>query len=91
MEKGLIEINQYLKNRIYGTGSQKHVDFLSKVSGMNDLERRMFQMLHERKPDEVIASELGLSKNSYNLVEECVRVKVTLAVFECINHYMDVY
>lgn len=84
-------MNQYLKNMIYGKGSKKHVDFMIEISGMNETEAAVLRGLHDRKPDEVIAAELGLSKNSYGLVEECVRAKIALAVFESINHYMDHY
>lgn len=84
-------MNQCLKNTVYGKGCQRQVDFMAEISGMNPDERAVFQMLHERKIDEVIQMELGLSKSAYMQIEESVRAKLLLAVFECINGYMDNY
>ena len=84
-------MNQNLKNVVYGKGSQRHIDFMAEIGGMNTDEKAVFQMLHERKLDEVIQAELGLSKSSFNQIEESVRAKLLLAVFECINAHMDEY
>lgn len=81
-------MNQNLKNVVYGKGSQKHIDFMAEIGGMNDDEKAVFQMLHERKIDEVIQAELGLSKSAYIQIEESVRSKLLVAVFECINAHM---
>lgn len=49
----------------------------------------MFFLIHEGKPDQVIMDCMNLSKRSYARVEESVRAKLLLAIFDCINHRME--
>lgn len=78
-------MNQALKYNVYTKGSVKQAEFLAELGGMNREERELFMMLHEGKSDLFIQEELGLTRRSYERVEESVRAKLLLAVFDCIN------
>lgn len=82
-------MNQILKERIYQMGTQKQINFMAHIGGMNEEEKQLFNRLHEGKPDSVIQDELNMSRKTYNRIEESVRAKLLLAVFECINHHME--
>lgn len=82
-------MNQCLKDTIYGKGTQKQVDFMATLGGMNELETKVFQLIHEGKTDLYIQEELALSRTSYQKVEDSVRSKLLVAVFECITCHME--
>ena len=82
-------MNQILKDVIYSKGTQEHVDFIAKCSGMNAEEKQILQMLHEGRTDLYIQEELGLSKTAYKDRELLMRIKVVLAVFRCIDRCMN--
>lgn len=82
-------MNQILKDVVYGKGTQKQIDFIAEIGGMNEEETKIFNMIHRKVPDEVIQDELGICKNSYRRVEESIRAKLTIAIFECINCHME--
>lgn len=87
--QGIHIMNQVLKDTIYGKGTQRQVDFMASIGGMNEEEKNLFQLIHEGKSDIFIQESMGLSRKSYDRVEESVRAKLLLAVFECINHHME--
>lgn len=82
-------MNQVLKDSVYGMGTDKQVDFMANVGGMNEEEHAVFKLLHRKKSDTYIQYELGLSRKSYDRIVESVRAKLLLAVFYCINYAMD--
>lgn len=82
-------MNQYLKDAVYCTGTQSQVDYIKAAGGMTNEEVEVFQRLHEGKPDEVIQSELGMSRKYYERVENQVRRKLLVAVFHCIDVAMN--
>lgn len=82
-------MNQVLKDTIYGKGTQRQVDFMASLGGMNEEEKALFQMIHEGKSEVVIQDMLSLSRKSYERVEESVRAKLLIAVFECILYRME--
>lgn len=84
-------MNQVLKDSVYKKGTIRQVDFMAEVGGMNEEERAIFRLIHEGKTDIYIQQELSLSRKAYARIEESIRAKLLLAVFECINHYMDDY
>ena len=81
-------MNQILKDSVYNRGTQKHVDFLAALGGMNEEEKKVFQMTHDGKSDTFIQDEIGVSRKTYDRIMEAVRAKLLLAVFECINNCM---
>ena len=82
-------MNQCLKDAVYNRGSQKHVDFIAKIGGMTDEEKSVFQLIHDGQTDLFIQEEIGLSRTAYRKVEDSVRAKLLLAVFECINECLE--
>lgn len=84
-------MNRILKDTIYTKGTQRQVDFLAAVGGMNEEEYRMFCLTHDGKSDEIIQSEMCIGRKTYERILESMRAKLLLAVFECINHYKDDY
>ena len=88
---GRKDMNQALKDAVYNKGTLRQVNFMAAVGGMNEEEKEIFQLIHEGKTDIYIQQELNLSRKAYARIEEAIRAKLLLAVFECINHYMDDY
>lgn len=86
-----MKMNQVLKDTVYGKGTQRQVDFMAEIGGMNQEERKVFQLIHEGKSELYIQEELSLSRNSYERLEETVRAKLLIACFECINCHMEEY
>lgn len=81
-------MNQILRDNVYNRGTQRHVDFLAELGGMNEEEKQVFQLTHEGKSDTYIQDTIGLSRKGYDRIMEAVRAKLLLAVFECINNSM---
>lgn len=84
-------MNQILKDCVYGKGTKRQVQFLSQIGGMNEEECQVLQYIHERKTDSFIQDIMGLSRKAYDRVEESVRAKLLIAIFECINCHMETY
>lgn len=82
-------MNQVLKDAVYQMGTMKQLHFLADIGGMNGEETHFLELLHSGKTDLYIQTEMGLSRSSYRRIEEAVRAKLLLAVFESINHYME--
>lgn len=82
-------MNQVLKYTIYGKGTLEQVRFLAKIGGMNEEETQLFELLHNGSPDEYIQDVLGVSRRTYERIEEAVRAKLTIALFTCINKAID--
>ena len=82
-------MNQILKDVVYSKGTQRQVNFMADLGGMNTEERQFFQLVHEGKTDLYIQEELGVTRKTYVRIEESVRAKLLIAIFECINCHMD--
>lgn len=82
-------MNQAIKRSVYQRGNQAQVEFVARLGGMTEEEQRLFKMLHDGLTDLEIQEELALSQKAYNYVEQSVRAKLLLAVFDCINYTMD--
>lgn len=82
-------MNQYLKDIVYGKGTQKQIFFLAKIGGMNEEETKILNLIHNQETDLDIQLEMGMDKKTYARVEESVRAKLLLAIFECINCHME--
>ena len=82
-------MNQIIKDIVYGKGTQKQLDFLAGIGGRNEEEYKVFNLIHNQETDLNIQIELGIDKKSYARIEESVRAKLLLAIFECINCHME--
>lgn len=78
-------MNQILKDAVYTRGTKSKAIYMAKLGGMNDEETEVFMLLHDGKTDLFIQEELGLTRTSYARIEESVRAKLLLAVFDCID------
>lgn len=78
-------MNQILKDVIYGKGTPQQLDFMAKIGGMNEEERTLFTLLHERRSDLWIEQEMCIDHKTFLRIEESVRAKLTIAAF----HYID--
>lgn len=84
-------MNQAIKDMIYSLGTSRHINFMAFLGGMSDTEKRVLQMMHEGRTDLYIQTELCLNKDSFKQIEEIMRRKLTLAVFNCIDYRIDNY
>ena len=82
-------MNQIIKDVVYGKGNRQQVGFIAHIGGMNEEEASVFQLIHEGKTELFIQNELNLSCKAYKRIEESVRAKMLLAIFDCINYRMD--
>lgn len=82
-------MNQILKDTIYGKGTDRQARFMAELGGMNEEETAVLMLIHKGRTDITIQQDLSLSRKSYERVEESVRAKLLLAVFECINSKMN--
>lgn len=82
-------MNQIIKDVVYGKGTQRQIDFMAATGGMNAEEKQVFQLIHDQKTEQYIQDVMGLSRKSYERIEESVRAKLLIAVFECINQHME--
>lgn len=82
-------MNQIIKNIVYTKGTRKQALFMAEIGGMNEEETKVFLMLHEGRTMEYIMLTCRLSRKGYERIEESIRAKLLLAVFECINKHME--
>lgn len=82
-------MNQILKDTVYNKGTKRQAQFLAEIGGMNEEETEIFFLIHEGKTDGYIQDVCNLSRRSYERIEESIRAKLLLAIFECINHHME--
>lgn len=81
-------MNQTIKEVVYKKGSHKQINFIAEIGGMDEEETSVFKLIHEGRSDEYIIDVLGMSRKSYKKVEDSMRTKLVVALFECINGYM---
>lgn len=86
-----VRMNQVIKELIYGKGTMRQVEFMAKLGGMNEEETKVFKLLHQLKSETYIELELGMSRKTYERIEESVRAKLLIAVFTCINKTYDLF
>ena len=82
-------MNQVLKRTVYQRGTEKQALFMAELGGMNDEETQMFLLLHSGKDDQFIQDMMSVSRSAMERIEEALRAKLLLAVFECINFTRD--
>lgn len=78
-------MNQVLKDAVYTKGSDAKAVYMAKLGGMNEEETKVFMLLHQGKADAYIQDVMDLTRPSYERIEESIRAKLLLAVFDCID------
>ena len=81
-------MNQVLKRCVYSLGSDDQVEYIAKVGGMSQTERDVFVRLHRGETDLSIQTDLNMSDSTYQTIETSVRLKLAVAVLNCIDHSM---
>ena len=81
-------MNQVLRRRVYGKGTQRELDYIAQVGGMNAVEREVFMLLHDGHDAEYIKAELYIDRKKYDEIENAISTKLAIAVFYCINNSM---
>lgn len=78
-------MNQEIKRCVYALGNQSDVAYIANVCGMDDTEAAVLQMWHDKRDDQFIMDSIGCGKNSFRLIEKCVRLKLAIGVMQCIH------
>lgn len=78
-------MNQCLKRTVYQRGTKKQAEFVAAKSGMNERETQLLLLLHDGKDDDFIEYEMGCGRKTVKLIEESMRAKLLLYIFELIN------
>lgn len=82
-------MNQVLKRCVYSLGTDEQVDFVAKMGGMNDTEKKIFKKMHQGEKDLEIQMDMNMSDNTHETFETSVRLKVAVAVLQCIDRCMN--
>lgn len=82
-------MNQTIKEVVYKKGSARQINFIAEIGGMDEEETSVFKLIHEGRSDEYIIDVLSLSRKSYKKIEDSMRTKLVVALFECINSHMN--
>lgn len=82
-------MNQTIKEIVYRKGNLRQINFIAEIGGMDKEESDVFRLIHEGRSDEYIIDVLGMTRKSYKKVEDSMRTKLVVALFECINSHMN--
>lgn len=78
-------MNQTIQRRVYQLGNKDQVAFIADISGMDGEVRTAFEMLHSGCKETQICDALGCSIDAYHNIEDMIKTKLTIGIFECIN------
>lgn len=82
-------MNQTIQRRVYQLGNRDQVAFIANLSGMDGEVRKVFEMLHRGCKEREICDTLGMEHDAYSAIEDMVKIKLALAIFDCINFKMQ--
>ena len=78
-------MNQALRERFYSQGNKKHIDYVVRVSGMNEQEAELFRMLHNGADDLMVESTLCIDRKRRSQLEKMVAQRVSFAVLHALD------
>lgn len=78
-------MNQIMKDRFYSNGTERHLKYVSAVSGMSEDEKAILTMLHEKRDDDYILDMLGMDKKRLAQVEKAVGMKTAYAILHALD------
>lgn len=81
-------MNQVLKDKFWSQGNQKWVDYMKELTGMNSLERQVFQGFHDMDTDETTIANLGIQDTQFAKLEASVEKKMTWGMLYCVDFTM---
>ena len=83
-------MNQALRERFYSQGNKKHIDYVARVSGMNEQEAEIFRLMHNGADDLMVESAMCIDRKRRSQLEKMVAQRVSFAVLHaldfCIAH-----
>ena len=78
-------MNQALRERFYGQGNKKHIDYVVRVSGMNEQEAEIFRMMHNGSDDLMVESAMCIDRKRRSQLEKMVAQRVVFAVLHALD------
>ena len=78
-------MNQALRERFYSQGNKKHIDYVVRVSGMNEQEAEIFRMLHNGADDLMVESTMCIDCKRRSQLEKMVAQRVSFAVLHALD------
>ena len=78
-------MNQALRERFYSQGNKKHIDYLIRVSGMNDQEEELFRLMHNRADDLMVESTMRIDRKRRSQLEKMVAQRVSFAILHALD------
>lgn len=82
-------MNQSFKTEIYQLGTDEQAAFVIKHAGLNETESNIFWAWRNGDEDIDIATDyLGGNEKKLKAVERKIRLKIAVAVFDCISFRM---
>lgn len=78
-------MNQALRERFYSQGNKKHIDYVVRVSGMNDQEEEIFRLMHNGADDLMVESVMCIDRKRRSQLEKMVAQRVAFAVLHALD------
>lgn len=78
-------MNQALRERFYSQGNKKHIDYIVRVSGMNDQEAEIFRLMHNGADDLMVESVMCIDRKRRSQLEKMVAQRVSFAVLHALD------
>ncbi len=79
-------MNQALRERFYSQGNKKHIDYIVRVSGMNDQEAEIFRLMHNGADDLMVESAMCIDRKRRSQLEKMVAQRVSFAVLHALDY-----
>ena len=78
-------MNQALRERFYSQGNKKHIDYVIRISGMNEQEAEIFRLMHNRADDLMVESVMCIDRKRRSQLEKMVAQRVAFAVLHALD------
>lgn len=78
-------MNQALRERFYSQGNKKHIDYVARVSGMNEQEAEIFRLMHNGADDLMVESAMCIDRKRRSQLEKMVAQRVSFAVLHALD------
>lgn len=79
-------MNQALRERFYSQGNKKHIDYVVRVSGMNEQESELFRLMHNGADDLIVESTMCIDRKRRSQLEKMVAQRVAFAVLHALDY-----
>ena len=79
-------MNQAIRERFYGCGNDRHVEYVIREGGMTEQEAQLFRLLHANADDNLVESIMAIDRKRRASLEFSVSRKVAAAVLHAIDY-----